>query len=79
MKKALVVDDNRYNLELLGYVLKRHGYEVLTANTGERGVELALAERPSFVLMDIGLPDAATDILRSLLIRSRSWTAFTSS
>ena len=57
MKKVLVVEDNSDNLRLISYALRRHGYEVIAAETGLKGVELAIAERPFFILMDINLPD----------------------
>ena len=57
MKKVLVVEDNRDNLRLITYALERSGYEVVAAETGTRGVELAVAERPAFIIMDINLPD----------------------
>ncbi len=56
MKKVLVVEDNKDNLDLISYALRRGGYEVISAGTGEEGVELAIKEKPSFILMDINLP-----------------------
>lgn len=57
MKKVLVVEDNDDNLRLISYALHRYGYEVLSAETGCKGVELAIEERPAFIIMDINLPD----------------------
>jgi CheY-like chemotaxis protein len=57
MKKVLVVEDNSDNLRLITYALHRYGYEVIVAETGLRGVELAIALRPAFIIMDINLPD----------------------
>jgi len=57
MKKVLVIEDNRDNLRLITYALERYGYDVVAAETGERGVELAISEHPYFVVMDINLPD----------------------
>jgi len=56
MKRVLVVEDNMDNLELIRLVLVRNGYEVLAAPTGEEGVDMAVRERPDFILMDINLP-----------------------
>jgi len=56
MKKVLVVEDNKDNMRLITYALLKEGYEVLPAGTGEEGVELALRERPFFIIMDINLP-----------------------
>ncbi len=56
MKKVLVVEDNKDNLDLITYALTRAGYEVMAAGTGEEGVDMAIKERPFFILMDINLP-----------------------
>jgi two-component system, cell cycle response regulator DivK len=56
MKTVLVVEDNKDNLQIITYALQRAGYEVIAAETGEEGVELAIARRPFFVIMDINLP-----------------------
>jgi two-component system, cell cycle response regulator DivK len=57
MKKVLVVEDNSDNLRLISYALQRYGYEVISAECGEKGVELAISVRPFFIIMDINLPD----------------------
>ncbi len=56
MKKVLVIEDNEDNLRLITFALNRSGYEVISAVTGEEGVERALAEAPFFIIMDIDLP-----------------------
>ena len=56
MKKVLVIEDNSDNLQIITYALQRSGYEVLPAVTGEQGVDLAIAIRPFFIIMDINLP-----------------------
>jgi CheY-like chemotaxis protein len=56
MNTVLVIEDNRDNLRLITYVLRRSGYEVVAAETGEAGVELALKEKYRFIIVDINLP-----------------------
>ena len=56
MRRVLVVEDNMDNLDLIRCALKRGGYEVLAAETGEKGVELAHQQQPYFIIMDIDLP-----------------------
>jgi CheY-like chemotaxis protein len=56
MKTVLVVEDNKDNLQIITYALQRAGYEVIVAETGEEGVELAIVRRPFFIVMDINLP-----------------------
>jgi CheY-like chemotaxis protein len=55
-KTILVVDDNDLNLKLFTVVLGRAGYRVLTAESGEEGLEIARREIPNAVLMDVKLP-----------------------
>ena len=56
MNKVLVIEDNRDNLRLITYVLRRSGYEVVAAETGEAGVDLALKDIYRFIIVDINLP-----------------------
>jgi len=53
---VLVVEDNPVNRKLARNVLRSRGYRVLEADTGEEGIELARAERPHLILMDLQLP-----------------------
>jgi len=57
MKRVLVVDDNEANIHLVGFILKKHGFEVIEARDGTEGVALAIKEKPDLILMDIQLPD----------------------
>jgi two-component system cell cycle response regulator DivK len=54
--KVLVVEDNERNLKLVRDVLQYAGYQVLSASTGEEGVELAKSASPDVILMDLQLP-----------------------
>jgi two-component system cell cycle response regulator DivK len=54
--RILVVEDNQLNLKLVKDVLEFEGFEVLTAQSGEEGLTVALAECPDLVLMDLQLP-----------------------
>ena len=56
MKKILVVEDNETNMYLIRFILRKSGYEVIEARSGEEGVELAIEEKPDLVIMDIQLP-----------------------
>jgi DNA-binding NtrC family response regulator len=56
MKKALIVDDDRAIRRTLELHLIEEGFEVLTAEDGLRGVELALNEPVDMVLLDLRLP-----------------------
>ena len=57
MKRILVVEDNETNMYLIRFILEKSGYEVIEAEEGTTGVELAIKEKPDLILMDIQLPD----------------------
>jgi two-component system response regulator MprA len=52
----LVVDDEQGILDFTELGLKYEGFEVLTANNGTKGLELALQEKPDLVVLDVMLP-----------------------
>jgi two-component system, cell cycle response regulator DivK len=54
--RILVVEDNNDNMTLIVDVLLSLDYEVLQAKDGEQGVNLATAEIPDVILMDLSLP-----------------------
>ena len=56
-KKILVVDDDLVTLKLVKEILTKEGYEVLIAENGRDGMNVARSERPDLVLMDVLLPD----------------------
>jgi two-component system, NtrC family, response regulator AtoC len=55
--KVLVIDDDPMMLDLAGYQLQTHGYEVTTAGTGEEGLKLLADHRHEIALTDLQLPD----------------------
>ena len=56
MPKILYVEDNDDNAYMLSRRLRRKGYDVIIAATGEEGLVLAHDEAPTLVLMDLSLP-----------------------
>ncbi|PZO47785.1 MAG: PleD family two-component system response regulator [Alphaproteobacteria bacterium] len=54
--RILVVDDLEANRRLLEAKLGADYYEVLTAQRGEEGVQLAKREKPDLILMDVMMP-----------------------
>jgi len=56
-KTALIIEDSEDNMELISFILIKNGYEVIKATHGVQGVELAIKHRPSFIILDIQLPD----------------------
>jgi CheY-like chemotaxis protein len=54
--RVLVVDDNVDTEESLAMLLKLYGHEVWPVHTGPKALEVAQAEQPDVILLDIGLP-----------------------
>ncbi|MCA9744085.1 MAG: response regulator transcription factor [Deferribacteres bacterium] len=72
-KRILVVDDDEDILELLKYNLEREGYTVLLASSGQQALEMAVAEAPDLITLDVILPDIdGWDVLRKLRNQSRT-------
>lgn len=55
-ESVLIVEDNAKNLKLVRDVLQFHGYATLEADSGEAGIELARAQHPALILLDVQLP-----------------------
>ena len=55
-ERILAVDDSATVLEMIKSVLVAEGYEVLTAADGAEGLDVARAERPDLILLDVMLP-----------------------
>jgi CheY-like chemotaxis protein len=56
MTKILLVEDNEMNRDMLSRRLSRNGYDIILAVNGQEGVDLALAQSPDLILMDMSLP-----------------------
>lgn len=55
--KILVIDDDIAITELLNMLLRTHGFDVITSNSGIEGVQLARETLPQVVLLDLMMPD----------------------
>jgi len=56
MTTILIVEDNEMNRDMLSRRLERKGYEILIAIDGEKGIDVARANLPDLILMDMSLP-----------------------
>ncbi|VGO16622.1 Response regulator ArlR [Pontiella desulfatans] len=69
----LVVEDDRALRNGLAMNLELHGYHVLTASDGEKGMQLAFDARPELIVLDIMLPGwTGLDILEELRKRNEN-------
>jgi CheY-like chemotaxis protein len=55
--KILYIEDNPDNMTLVKRALEARGYEFYWAANGFQGMELAEAQKPEVILLDINLPD----------------------
>ncbi|MDQ6931418.1 MAG: response regulator, partial [Candidatus Eremiobacteraeota bacterium] len=56
-KKVLIVDDDARNIFALGSALEAHRLEVLSAESGQEGIDVLMRSEVDIVLMDIMMPD----------------------
>lgn len=56
MKKILVIEDNLEVRENLCEILELDSYEVISAENGKIGVEMAVAHQPDLILCDVMMP-----------------------
>ncbi|MEZ6040803.1 MAG: PAS domain S-box protein [Planctomycetaceae bacterium] len=67
IRRILLIDDLPTGRAMLARCLTANGFEVMEAETGENGIELARKNRPDVVIADIGLPDiSGFDVARRL-------------
>lgn len=55
-RRILIVEDNPQNRLLLKDVLEFHGYEIMEAEDGQAGIEMAKKYKPDLILMDLQMP-----------------------
>jgi two-component system, OmpR family, KDP operon response regulator KdpE len=68
----LVIDDEPQIRRVVRHALEADGARVLEAATGREGLDLAAAERPALIVLDLGLPDmTGADVIRDI----RGWSA----
>lgn len=65
MKKILIVDDQIEVRELVQVTLEIGDYQILTAENGQQAIELAQAEHPDIILLDIMMPGSDIDGLEA--------------
>lgn len=70
-KRILVVDDEIEIVRALQRGLVAHGYEVLTATTGETALETVAQQRPDLLLLDLNLPGiSGLDVCKQIRTQS---------
>lgn len=65
-QKILIVDDVPENLEIINGILEED-YEVFLATSGKQAIDIAVAENPDLILLDVMMPDMnGYDVCREL-------------
>ena len=54
IKKILIVDDSPTERHFLGELLTKHGFQIMTLESGEEAVAKAADLMPDLILMDVG-------------------------
>ena len=71
-KKILVVDDEKNIVDIIAFNLNKEGYDVIYAYDGKRGLELALAENPELVLLDLMMPEMdGYEVCKAIRVKSQ--------
>ncbi len=66
-KTVLIVEDNPLNLKLMRDILEASGIRTLQTDDGHKVLDMARAEKPDLILMDVQLPEiSGLDITRAL-------------
>ena len=72
-KRILIVEDHKLDVRLLKDILEWRGYETLQTGDGLEAINLAFANLPDLILMDIQLPDiSGLEVTRRLRGDDRS-------
>jgi len=56
-EKILIVDDEQDILEIIGYNLKKEGFEVFTADNGKAAINVAIENKPDLIILDVMMPE----------------------
>ena len=72
MNQILLIDDKENILLVFKVILEKEGYRVWTANTGRKGLKLAVQIKPDIIISDIQMDDlSGTEIFH--LLKSRGF------
>jgi len=65
--RVLIIEDNLSNLELMTYLLKASGHEIVQAENGRLGLDAAASGRFDVILCDVHLPDISGEEIAQLM------------
>ena len=56
-ERILIVDDDEDDLNLIGMILKRHGYEPIKVKSGQEALEFLSHSLPDLIVLDVMMPE----------------------
>ena len=56
-QRILIVDDTIKNLQVLGTILEKEGYQINVAQNGKQALEITKKVQPDLILLDVMMPD----------------------
>lgn len=56
MDKIVIIDDEEDIRDILGYNLKKEGFQVFEAPNGQKGIEICKNEKPDLIILDVMMP-----------------------
>lgn len=72
-QRILIIEDEKALADVLGYNLRREGYEVSLAHDGQEGLRQASVKLPDLIILDLMLPTiSGTEVLRELRTSERT-------
>ncbi|MDH7499722.1 MAG: response regulator [candidate division NC10 bacterium] len=74
MAKILLIDDDVDFVEINTTILKKKGYEVISAYNGKQGFEKAKAEKPDLIVLDVMMMDRTEGFYTARQLRSEATT-----
>lgn len=73
MAKILIIEDEVALQDAIKSKLQQLNHEVLTANNGEEGLEMALSSQPDLILLDLLMPKITGEEVLTKLRASGEW------
>lgn len=71
--KILIIEDDRFLIKLYANKLRREGFEIMEAISGEEGLNKILREKPDLVILDLVLPQkSGFEILSEIKMNSET-------